>query len=66
LALAQKEQLTTDSAIFGNYMYDFTQSATPISVTCNAEPIQQNIWFRNAKRIQSDCNFQGLVSHIHV
>jgi len=62
LALAEKEQLATGSAIFGNY--DSTQSATPIPVTHNAELIQQNIRFRNAKHIQSDCNFQGLVSHI--
>ena len=37
LALAEKEQLATASAIFGNY--DSTQSATPILVTRNAEPI---------------------------
>jgi len=67
LALAEKEQLATASAIFGNY--DSTQSAMPIPVTRNAEPIRQNIWFRNTKCIQSDCSIlglsvQGSVSHI--
>jgi len=67
LALAEKEQLATASAIFGNY--DSTQSATPILATRNAEPIRQNIWFRNMKCIQSDhsilgLSVQGLVSHI--
>jgi len=67
LALAEKEQLATASAVFGNY--DSTQSATPILVMRNAEPIQQNTWFRNTKYIQSDRNIlglsvQGLVSHI--
>ena len=76
LALAEKEQLAiaTASAVFGNY--DSTQSATPIPVTRNAEPIQQkaepirqNIRFKNTKCIQSDrsilgLSVQGLVSHI--
>ena len=74
LALAEKEQLATASAVFGNY--DSTQSATPIPVKRNAEPIrrkaepiQQNIQFRNPKCIQSDrsimeLSVQGLVSHI--
>ena len=74
LALAEKEQLATASAVFGNY--DSTQSATPILVTRNAEPrrqkaepIWQNIRFRNTKCIQSDRSIlglsaQGLVSHI--
>ena len=67
LALAEKEQLATASAVFGNY--DSTQSATPIPVTRNAEPIRQNIWFRNTKCIQSDrsipgLSIPGLVSHI--
>ena len=67
LALAEKEQLATASAVFGNY--DSTQSATPIPVVRNAEQIQQNTWFRNTKYIQSDRNIlglsvQGLVSHI--
>ena len=43
LALAEKEQLATASAIFGNY--DSTQSAMPILVMWNAEPIWQNIQF---------------------
>ena len=65
LALAEKEQLATASAVFGNY--DSTQSATPILVTRNAEPIRrkaepmwQNIRFRNTKYIQSDCSILGL------
>jgi len=74
LALAEKEQLATASAVFGNY--DSTQSATPIPVTRNAEPIRQNpkplrqnIWFRNTKCIQSDhsilvLSVQDIVSHI--
>jgi len=74
LVLAEKEQLATASAIFGNY--DSTQSATPILVARNAEPIwqkaesiRQNIQFRNTKCIQSDrsilgLSVQGLVSHI--
>jgi len=74
LALAEKEQLATASALFGNY--DSTQSATPILVTRNAEPIRrnsglirQNIRFRNSKCIQSDrsilrLSVQGLVHHI--
>ena len=74
LALAEKEQLATASALFGNY--DSTQSAMPILVTRNAEPIRrnseliwQNIRFRNTKCIQSDrsilgLSVQGLVSHI--
>ena len=73
LASAKKEQLATASAVFGNY--DSTQSAIPIPVTRNAEPIQrkaepirQNIQFRNTKCIQSDHSIlglstQGLVSH---
>ena len=64
LAFAEKEQLATASAIFGNY--DSTQSATPILVTRNAEPIrdgekaepiQQNTQFRNTKCIQSDGSY---------
>jgi len=39
LALAEKEQLAIASAVFGNY--DSTQSATPILVTQNAEPIRR-------------------------
>jgi len=39
LAFAEKEQLATTSVVFGNY--DSTQSATPIPVTRNAEPIQR-------------------------
>jgi len=39
LPLAEKEQLTTASAVFGNY--DSTQSAMPIPVMRNAESIQQ-------------------------
>ena len=74
LALAEKEQLATAIAIFGNY--DSTQSAMPIPVTRNAEPIRrkaepiwQNIRLRNMKCFQSDRRFlglsvQGLVSHI--
>ena len=74
LALAEKEQLATVSAVFGNY--DYTQSAMPILVMRNAELIwrkakliQQNIRFRNTKCIQSDrsilgLSVQGLVSHI--
>ena len=74
LALAEKEQLATASAVFGNY--DSTQSAMPIPVMRNAEsirhkaePIRQNIRFRNMKYIQSDRSIlglfvQGLVSHI--
>ena len=74
LALAEKKQLATASAVFGNY--DSTQSATPIPVMRNAEsiprkaePIRQNIRFRNTKCIQSDrsilgLSVQGLVSHI--
>ena len=74
LASAEKERLATASAVFGNY--DSTQSAMPIPVARNAEPIRwkaeliwQNIRFRNTKCIQSDCNIlglsvQGLVSHI--
>ena len=58
LALAEKEQLATASAVFGNY--DSTQSATPIPVVRNAEQIQQNTWFRNTKYIQSDCSILGL------
>ena len=56
--LAEKEQLATASAIFGNY--DSTQSATPILVTRNAEPIRQNIQFRNTKCIQSGHSILGL------
>jgi len=37
LALAENEQLATTSAVFGNY--DSTQSAMPIPITQNAEPI---------------------------
>ena len=74
LALAEKEQLATASAVFGNY--DSTQSATPILVTRNAEPVRrkaepiwQSIRFRNTKCIQSDrsilgLSVQGSVSHI--
>jgi len=74
LALAEKEQLATASAVFDNY--DSTQSAMPIPVTRNAEsillkaePKQQNIRFRNTKCIQSDrsilgLSIQGLGSHI--
>ena len=58
LALAEKEQLATASAVFGNY--DSTQSATPIPITRNAEAIRQNIRFRNTKCIQSDSSILGL------
>ena len=72
LALAEKEQLATASAIFG--IYDSTQSATPIPVTRNAEPIRrkaepirrkaepirQDIQFRNTKCIRSDRSILGL------
>ena len=65
LALAEKEQLETASAVFGNY--DSTQSATPIPFTRNAElirreaePIHENIRFRNTKSIQSDRSILGL------
>ena len=73
-ALAEKEQLATASAVFGNY--DSTQSATPIPVMRNAEPIwrkaesiRQNIRIRTTKCIQSDrsilgLSVQGLISHI--
>jgi len=67
LALAEKEQVATASAVFHNY--DSTQSAMPIPVTQKAEPIRQTIQFRNTKCIQSDrsileLSVQGLVSHI--
>jgi len=39
LAFAEKEQLATASAVFGNS--DSTQSAMPIPVMRNAEPIRQ-------------------------
>ena len=42
LALAEKEQLATASAVFGNF--DSTQSATPIPVTRNSEPIYGKIF----------------------
>ena len=45
LALTEKEQLATASSVLGSY--DSTQSATPILVTRNAEPIRQNIRFKN-------------------
>ena len=40
LALVEKEQLATASAIFGKY--ESTQSATCIVVIRKAEPIRQN------------------------
>ena len=65
LFFAEKEQLATAGAVFGNY--DSTQSATPITVTRNAEPIRrkaepmwQNIRFKNTKCIQSDRSILGL------
>ena len=64
-SLAEKGQLATASAVFGNY--DSTQSATPILVTQNTELIQRkaelirlNFGFRNMKCIQSDRNILGL------
>ena len=50
LALAQKEQLATASAVFGNY--DSTQSATPILVARNAEPI-----WRKAEPIRQNSRY---------
>ena len=41
LAFAEKEQLATTSAVFGNY--DSTQSAMPIPAARKAEPVWQNI-----------------------
>jgi len=63
LALAVKEQLSTASAVFGNY--DSTQLATPILVTQKTELIWQNFWLSNTKCIQSACSILGLsISHI--
>ena len=73
LALAEKEQLATACAVFGNY--DSTQSATPILVTRNAEliwrkaePIRR-IFSSGTQNVSNQIialglSIQGLVSHI--
>jgi len=72
LAFAEKEQLATASAVFGNY--DSTQRPFRSREMLNryskkAKPIRQNIRLRNTKCIQSDRSILGfsvqiLVSHI--
>jgi len=62
LASAEKEQLATASAVFGNY--DSTQSAMPIPLTRKAELILQNIWFttqNESNRIAAFCGYLFMV-----